>query len=510
MHAGYTVGRARRADRRARRPRRGVRRPVRAGQGDLREARLHPAAHRGLRRRAGRDLAGAQGGVRGGRAHLPRLLRAGRRRAPHPARRGARPDRARWATRPGCGWPTSSTRATATCTPWCSTTPTRARPSGPSTCPAAIAELCVEMGGSLSGEHGIGTDKACSMPRMFSEDDLAVMQRVRAAFDPDGPVQPGQGVPHAAPVRRAPRQVPGRIRWRPPARSRGCTMTSAATVLRPQDLGEVAGRAPRHHRPAPDRGRGHGGRRGPGRSAPVDAVLDTTALTGVITHNPGDMTVSVRAGTPLRGAARRAGRARAARVAGRGADRRGRHGRRPARHRRRRARRAGVRLAARRRHRRHARAGRRHGRPRGRPRDQERGGLRPGEGRARLLRHARRGRRGGAAAAPRAQGRGHGGAAVLAGRGGGGRGPRTRRPHRARCAGVDQRRPAPAADRRHRRRAGGAHRAGAGAARGGARSSPRATRGPGTPLSPAATRPPPWCGSACGLPGCPRCSPRCP
>ncbi|MGD9528799.1 MAG: FAD-binding oxidoreductase, partial [Pseudonocardia sp.] len=37
-----------------------------------------------------------------------------------------------------------------------------------------------------------------------------------------------------------------------------------------------------------------------GRLGPVDAVLDTTALTGVITHNPGDMTVAVRAGTPLR------------------------------------------------------------------------------------------------------------------------------------------------------------------------------------------------------------------
>lgn len=37
-----------------------------------------------------------------------------------------------------------------------------------------------------------------------------------------------------------------------------------------------------------------------GPVAPVDAVLDTTGLTGVITHNPGDMTVSVRAGTPLR------------------------------------------------------------------------------------------------------------------------------------------------------------------------------------------------------------------
>ncbi|WP_181781919.1 FAD-binding oxidoreductase [Pseudonocardia pini] len=37
-----------------------------------------------------------------------------------------------------------------------------------------------------------------------------------------------------------------------------------------------------------------------GRLGPVDAVLETTGLAGVITHNPGDMTVSVRAGTPLR------------------------------------------------------------------------------------------------------------------------------------------------------------------------------------------------------------------
>ncbi|MEM9490650.1 MAG: FAD-linked oxidase C-terminal domain-containing protein, partial [Myxococcota bacterium] len=48
----------------------------------------------------------------------------------------------------------------------------------------AIAELCVDYGGSITGEHGVGVDKACSMPKMFSEDDLQVMQRVRRAFDP--------------------------------------------------------------------------------------------------------------------------------------------------------------------------------------------------------------------------------------------------------------------------------------------------------------------------------------
>jgi glycolate oxidase len=59
----------------------------------------------------------------------------------------------------------------------------------------AIAELCVELGGSLSGEHGIGTDKACSMPKMFGEDDLATMARVRAAFDPHGLCNPGKVLP---------------------------------------------------------------------------------------------------------------------------------------------------------------------------------------------------------------------------------------------------------------------------------------------------------------------------
>ncbi|HZC27304.1 MAG TPA: FAD-linked oxidase C-terminal domain-containing protein, partial [Actinopolymorphaceae bacterium] len=58
-----------------------------------------------------------------------------------------------------------------------------------------IAELCVELGGSLSGEHGIGTDKACSMPVMFGKDDLAVMDRVRRAFDPDGLCNPGKVLP---------------------------------------------------------------------------------------------------------------------------------------------------------------------------------------------------------------------------------------------------------------------------------------------------------------------------
>jgi glycolate oxidase len=59
----------------------------------------------------------------------------------------------------------------------------------------AIVELCVEQGGSITGEHGVGSDKACSMLKMFSTDDLTVMARVRAAFDPDGICNPGKVLP---------------------------------------------------------------------------------------------------------------------------------------------------------------------------------------------------------------------------------------------------------------------------------------------------------------------------
>jgi glycolate oxidase len=59
----------------------------------------------------------------------------------------------------------------------------------------AIVELCVDQGGSITGEHGVGSDKACSMLRMFTESDLTVMASVRAAFDPEGVCNPGKVLP---------------------------------------------------------------------------------------------------------------------------------------------------------------------------------------------------------------------------------------------------------------------------------------------------------------------------
>ncbi|MGH3390051.1 MAG: FAD-linked oxidase C-terminal domain-containing protein [Actinomadura sp.] len=58
-----------------------------------------------------------------------------------------------------------------------------------------ILDLCIEHGGSITGEHGVGVDKARYMPRMFTDADLDTMQMVRCAFDPAGLCNPGKVFP---------------------------------------------------------------------------------------------------------------------------------------------------------------------------------------------------------------------------------------------------------------------------------------------------------------------------
>ncbi|MDE2238616.1 MAG: FAD-binding protein [Rhodospirillales bacterium] len=60
---------------------------------------------------------------------------------------------------------------------------------------ADILRLCVEVGGVLTGEHGVGVEKRDLMPAMFSEDDLRQQQRLKCAFDPDSLLNPGKVFP---------------------------------------------------------------------------------------------------------------------------------------------------------------------------------------------------------------------------------------------------------------------------------------------------------------------------
>ncbi|MCC5897617.1 MAG: glycolate oxidase subunit GlcD [Phormidium sp. BM_Day4_Bin.17] len=58
-----------------------------------------------------------------------------------------------------------------------------------------ILKLCVKAGGSISGEHGIGADKRCYMPEMFTDADLDTMKWVRDAWNPKGLANPGKIFP---------------------------------------------------------------------------------------------------------------------------------------------------------------------------------------------------------------------------------------------------------------------------------------------------------------------------
>jgi glycolate oxidase len=74
-----------------------------------------------------------------------------------------------------------------------------------------ILDVCVEAGGSITGEHGVGVDKKRHMTRMFSEPDLAAFQHLRCAFDPRGLANPGKVMP----TPRLCGEVPGPYRRHP-------------------------------------------------------------------------------------------------------------------------------------------------------------------------------------------------------------------------------------------------------------------------------------------------------
>ncbi len=74
-----------------------------------------------------------------------------------------------------------------------------------------IVKACVDAGGSITGEHGVGVDKKRYMPSMFSEPDLDAFQRLRCSFDPDGLANPGKVMP----TPRLCGEVPGPYRQHP-------------------------------------------------------------------------------------------------------------------------------------------------------------------------------------------------------------------------------------------------------------------------------------------------------
>jgi glycolate oxidase len=74
-----------------------------------------------------------------------------------------------------------------------------------------ILQYCIDAGGSITGEHGVGADKSKHMSKMFSQNDLDAMQLVRCAFDPAAICNPGK----VFPTPRLCGEVPGPYRQHP-------------------------------------------------------------------------------------------------------------------------------------------------------------------------------------------------------------------------------------------------------------------------------------------------------
>ena len=76
-----------------------------------------------------------------------------------------------------------------------------------------ILRMCIRMGGTISGEHGVGIEKRPMMAELYAPEDLAAMERVRTAFNPDGRLNPSKILPGGGGCREAaPAQLGGMAR----------------------------------------------------------------------------------------------------------------------------------------------------------------------------------------------------------------------------------------------------------------------------------------------------------
>ncbi len=223
---GYPERCGRAAHRRNRRLRRGCGRAFGEDRRHRAPRGRHIRALERKRRGAARLLGRAQGRVPCGGEGRLRLSVHGRHHSPaHLARRACR---ASASSRRKRAFPssTSSTRATAiSIRSSCSTPIAKARPSAPRRWARQFSTLCVEVGGVLTGEHGVGVEKRDLMGLMFNDDDLAQQERVKCAFDPHHRLNPGQDVSDAPFLRRARAHA---------CASRPLAFREPAALLRPQ------------------------------------------------------------------------------------------------------------------------------------------------------------------------------------------------------------------------------------------------------------------------------------
>ncbi|GCE04656.1 FAD-binding oxidoreductase [Dictyobacter aurantiacus] len=151
-----------------------------------------------------------------------------------------------------------------------------------------MALCCVAMGGSITGEHGVGIEKRDFMPLMHKPEELLAMWDVKQVFDPQFLLNPGKVFPVPAPGESGPYAGYTPLEKLVPANAelsiQGYTPTTAEEAARQLQALSQAGRSVTI------------------TSAPLDdqdARISTSALRGVRTYAPDDLYITVGAGTPL-------------------------------------------------------------------------------------------------------------------------------------------------------------------------------------------------------------------
>lgn len=152
-----------------------------------------------------------------------------------------------------------------------------------------IMQLCVNMGGTITGEHGVGSEKRKYMPLMFTADELRAMAEVKDVFDPHHLLNPGKILPDDL----------------SPESTRSVSEAPAGDWAAPASVGEVS-KAIGGWSAAGKRIRIDGGgkesqlvTRSSGVEGAPEAVLSTRGLRGIKRLSTNDLSVTVGAGTTL-------------------------------------------------------------------------------------------------------------------------------------------------------------------------------------------------------------------
>ena len=145
-----------------------------------------------------------------------------------------------------------------------------------------ILHMCIDLGGSITGEHGVGLEKRAYLPQMFGEADMATMTRLRRAMDPKELANRGKML-----------EVTGLSRTGSPRKD---CQSSAPGALQPATVGQVQEAVRSFERVAL-----RGGGTKPGMAAAGDgvAVLDMRGLSGIVEYEPDEFVFTALAGTPV-------------------------------------------------------------------------------------------------------------------------------------------------------------------------------------------------------------------